>query len=210
MIECRVHSSADDMQGKRVLVFLRPQRPRSNYLIHAWQNLEISAGATAVFDFDTRISVQLLTMSKRGRNPTLSAEQTAHPGELFLAVRPEGLSPALQLAPAGMAVERLTPQQYGVYNQTYPYTSIDCVWMVSGSPVVTMPSVDWGMTCTFEYMPVLYFMVSAPLIGGENFTVQSFSDMTSFSLTPDISSLDIEVIRDQGRWLFNFQSDLDE
>lgn len=198
------------MQGKRVLVFLRPQRPRTNFLVHAWQDLEISSGAMARFDFDGRISARLLSRGRAGQPPTLSAEQIIHPGQLYLAMRPEGLSPALQPAPAGMARERLTPQQAGIYNQTYPYTSVDCVWHVSGSPVVTMPGLDWGMTCSFEYVPTLYFMIAAPLITGENFTVQAFTDMMAYPVSADTSSIDVEIAREKGRWLFNFRSDPDD
>ncbi|NWG87376.1 MAG: hypothetical protein HXY26_07710 [Hydrogenophilaceae bacterium] len=210
MIECRVHSEVDDMQGKRVLVFLRPQRQRTNFLVHAWQDLEISSGATACFNFDTRISARLLTRGKSSNNPTRSAEQTINPGQLYLATRRDGLSPTLEPATTGMARERLTPQQAGVYNQTYPYTSVDCTWHVSGSPVVTMPGLDWGMTCSFEYVPTLYFMIAAPLITGENFTVQAFTDMTPYPVIPDISSIDVEITREKGRWLFSFLTDLDE
>lgn len=210
MIECSVHSDVNDMHGKRVLVFLRPQNPRTNYLVHAWQDLEISSGATAYFGFDSKVSARLLTQGKSGGNPTLSAERVIHPGQLFLAKRPEGLSPSLELAPTSMAIERLTPQQAGVHNQTYPYTSVDCVWHVSGSPVVTMPELDWGMTCTFEYVPVFYFMVAAPLISGENFNVQAFTDMTPYPVSPDISTLDVTITRDKGRWMFNFSTDLDD
>ncbi|MBI5936527.1 MAG: hypothetical protein HY850_01620 [Betaproteobacteria bacterium] len=210
MIKCSVHSDVTDMHGKRVLVFLRPQHPRIDYLVHAWQDLEISSGATAYFYFDDAVSARLLTQGKRGDNPTCSAEQAIQPGQLFLAQRPDGLSPTLNPAPTGMAIERLTPQQAGIYNQTYPYTSIDCIWCVSGSPVVTMPYLDWGMTCTFEYVPVFYFMVASPLISGENFTVQAFTDMTPYPVSPSISTLDVEITRDKGRWMFNFITDADD
>lgn len=210
MIECSVHSDVADMHGKRVLVFLRPYQAKADYLVHAWQDLEISAGARAYFSFDNQVSARILTYGKDDANPTLSAEQVIHPGELFLATRPDRLSPTLTLAPTGMAIERLTPKQAGIYNQTYPYTSIDCVWQVSGSPVVTMPRLDWGMTSTFQFEPVLYFMIAAPLILGENFTVQAFTDMTSYTIMPETSSLDVEITQDRGRWLFNFITDLDE
>lgn len=210
MIECSVHSDVEDMHGKRVLVFLRPHQAKIDYLVHAWQDLEISAGARAYFSFDSRISARIQTHGQHGTNPTLSAEQVIHPGELFLATRPDGLSPTLTLAPTGMAIRRLTPQQAGIYNQTLPYTSIDCVWQVSGSPVVTMPRLDWGMTSTFQYEPVLYFLIASPLITGENFSVQAFTDMMSYKITPEISFLDVEITRDKGRWMFNFKTDLDE
>ncbi|WP_126452892.1 hypothetical protein [Sulfuriflexus mobilis] len=210
MIECRVHSNVTDMQGKRVLVFLRPQRPITSCHIHAWQVLDISSGATASFDFDPKVSACLLTQGKGRDNPTRSAAQIIHPGQLFLATRPDSLSPTLEPAPTGMAIARLTPYQSGVYNQTYPYTSVDCVWHVSGSPVVTIPNLDWGMTSAFEYVPMFYFMIDAPLIAGENFTVQAFTDMTPYRVSMETSSLDVYITRDKGRWMFNFTTDLDD
>ncbi|HEX5344033.1 MAG TPA: hypothetical protein VFX55_16185 [Duganella sp.] len=208
MIECTVHASAGDMHGKRVLVFLRPRAPRTNYLVHAWQDLEISSSATARFQFDSTISARIHTLGQGG-SQIWSAPQTVQPGELLLATRADNLSPALQQAPTGMARARLTPQQAGVYNQTMPYASVDCIWQVSGSPVVTMPQLDWDMTCTFEYVPTLYFMVAAPMVSGENFTLQAFTDMTACPLDPGMATLDIHVRRYQSRWSFSFRSDLD-
>ena len=209
MIVCRVHSDVDDMRGKRVLVFLRPQAPQTDYLVHAWKELEISSGATAQFVFDDTVSARIVTTNRRG-NRILSAQRVVQPGQLLLATRPDGLSPALTEAPSGMAVDRLMAQQYGVYNETYPYTSVDCLWQIGGSPVVTMPNLDWGMTCTFDYLPMFYFMIAAPMLSGENFTALAFTDMTAYALRPGISTLDVRVVRDQGRWLFSFVTDLDE
>lgn len=208
MIECTVHAGAGDMHGKRVLVFLRPRAPRTDYLVHAWQDLEISSSATARFLFDSTISARIHTQGGDG-NQIWSAPQTVQPGQLLLATREDNLSPALQQAPTGMALARLTPQQAGVYNQTVPYTSVDCIWQVSGSPVVTMPQLDWGMTCTFEYVPTLYFMVAAPMVSGENFTLQAFTDMTAYPLDAGMATLDVNVRRYKGRWSFSFSSDID-
>lgn len=212
MIECKVHADVHDMQGKRVLVFLRPLQPRTDYLVHAWQELEISSGATAYFNFDPTISARLDHAGKGANSgyTSRSADRVIRPGELCLATRPEGLSPTLQPAPVGMARERLTLQQAGVHNQTYPYTSVDCTWMVSGSPVVTIPGLDWGMTCTFEYAPAFYFMVSAPLMHGDNFAVQVFTDMTLCRISADASMFDVSLSREKGRWRFSFLTDLDD
>ncbi|OEZ62015.1 hypothetical protein [Duganella sp. HH105] len=209
MIECKVHSRVEDMHGKRVLVFLRPRASKTDYLIHPWQTLEISSDATASFQFDETISARILTRD-RGGNQTWSAPHVAHPGQLLLAERPDRLSPMLRQAPTGMGVARLTPTQAGVFNQTIPYLSVDCVWQVSGQPVVTMPRLDWGMTCTFEYTPALYFMVATPMISGENFSLQAFTDMVACPLTGGVTVLDIEVCRHQSRWSFSFRSDPDE
>lgn len=209
MIVCRVHSNVEDMRGKRVLVFLRPQAPQTDYLVHAWKQLEISSGATAQFTFEQTVSARIVTTGRHG-NQIQSAEQRALPGQLLLATRPDLLSPALTPAPRGMAVDRLMAQQYGVYNQTYPYTSVDCLWQIDGSPVVTMPNLDWGMTCTFDYLPMFYFMIAAPMLSGENFTALAFTDMTPYTVRPGISTLDVNIVRDQGRWMFHFTTDQDD
>lgn len=209
MIECRVHSDVEDMRGKRVLVFLRPLAPQADYLVHAWQELEISSGATAGFTFDPAVSARIVNNARRG-NRIWSAEHPVAPGQLLLATRPDLLSPMLEPGPRGMAEERLTPQQRGVYNQTYPYTSVDCVWQIGGRPVVTMPNLDWGMTCTFCYQPAFYFMIASPMLAGENFTALAFTDMKAYTILPGTSTLDVTIVRNQGRWMFSFISDLDE
>lgn len=209
MIECTVHSRVAEMHGKRVLVFLQPRGARTDYQIHAWQDLDISAEATARFQFDATISARIQT-ANGGGNQTWSAPHVVRRGQLLLAERHDQLSPTLSRAPAGMASARLTPEQAGVFNQTIPYSTVSCVWQVSGSPVVTMPRIDWGMTCTFEYTPTLYFMVAAPMVAGENFSVQAFTDMTAFPLDEGMATLNIEVCRNKNRWSFNFRSDLDE
>jgi hypothetical protein len=209
MIECKVHSRVEEMHGKRVLVFLRPRASKTDYLVHPWQTLEISAAATACFQFDDTVSARILTTNGSG-NQTWSAPHVAHPGHMLLAERHERLSPKLSRAPAGMAKRRLTSDQAGVFNQTVPYTTVDCVWQVGGQPVVTMPRLDWGMTCTFEYDPVLYFMVATPMYAGENFALQAFTDMTACPLDQGIAVLDVEICRTHSRWCFNFRSDLDE
>lgn len=209
MMACRVHSNVDDMRGKRVLVFLRPHAAHTDYLVHAWQVLEISSGSTAQFSFNRAVSARIETRGRRG-SQTQSRERSVAPGQLLLVTRPATLSPTLEPAPTGMARERLLPQQSGVYNQTCPCTSVDCVWNVSGSPVVTMPNLDWGMTCTFEYHPTFYFLITSPKLSGANFALQAFSDMTAYTVSSGISLLDVNIARQEGRWKFTFQTDLDE
>lgn len=46
----------EDMQGKTVLVFLKPQNPQRNYMIHAWQTISGTAGSTESFSFDYEMS----------------------------------------------------------------------------------------------------------------------------------------------------------
>jgi hypothetical protein len=97
------------------------------------------------FAFEETASARIATTTWRG-NQMLSANQVVMPGQLLLAKRQDGLSTELELAPSGMSASRLTPQQYGVYNQTYADISVDCVWQVSGSPIVTMRNLDGAST----------------------------------------------------------------
>ncbi|MBV8046452.1 MAG: hypothetical protein JO171_04840 [Paludibacterium sp.] len=205
MMKCIVIADVADMRGKSVLVFLRPLRPTRNIRIHAWQVLDLSAGAYASFDFDTTISA-CVSANMRG-NSVASEAVAVTPGELLQAVRPGGLSPKLMPASDGQAIARLTTEQSGVLNMTQPPLPLDCQWRVGGSPVLTVPGVDWGMTCTFEYDPVMYFMVAAPLLDGENFTVQTFTDAVPFYPSPDTSVLTVRLYWERNRWLFDFQSD---
>lgn len=205
MIKCNVTADVDSMRGKSVLVLLRPLRPTRNIRIHAWQELDLSAGAVASFDIDTTVSAQIAT---RGfASATQSETVNIARGELYQAIRPGGLSPRLVMASGSTTRQRVDSEQAGVYNQTIPPLPFDCRWLVGGSPVLTVPDVDWGMTCTFEYAPVLYFMVAAPLLQDENFTVQTFSDATPYTLSPDTSVLDVRVYWQRNRWLFDFTPD---
>ncbi len=210
MITCKVSANVTDMRGKSVLVFVRPQQAARDVRVYAWQILELSGGATASFAFDQTISVSVVTQGVDPANPIESERVGIYPGTLKIATRPGGLSPQLAPSSAGMAAARLTTKQAGVYNATNPCTSLDCTWFVSGQAVVTMPGVDWGMTCTFEYEPVLYFMIAAPLLNGENFTVQSLTGATPCPVTPDTAVLDVKVKRERGRWQFSFHSDWQE
>jgi len=210
MLTCNVTADVDNMRGKSVLVFLRPMRPTRDIRVHAWQVLDLSGSATASFHFNPAISAGVATY---GVDPATSIEServAIYPGSLYQAIRPAGLSPQLQPCSAGMAADRLTPAQAGVYNGTNPPISFDCIWFVSGQAVVTMPEVDWGMTCSFEYAPVLYFMIAAPLMEGENYTVQSLTGTTPYWVTPDTSVINVRVTRQRGRWAFRFLPDWQE
>ncbi|HCA26865.1 MAG TPA: hypothetical protein DEP05_04370, partial [Betaproteobacteria bacterium] len=128
-----------DMQGKTVLVFLKPQSPQRNYLIHAWQVLTGSAGATESFDYEAVISTDVTSSGEKPGNIITSGGTTILPGQLFEATSPNGLSPKLQLAPTSLAQEKLTPEQCGVINKTNPFIQFDSNWYVNKRPVVTMP-----------------------------------------------------------------------
>lgn len=194
---------SDQLQGKTVLVFLKPQNPQSNYQIHAWQVLTGSAGATESFNYEASISTDV-TSTGVNNNKIISGRQTVLPGQLLSAVSPSGLSPKLQAAATSLAQSKLTPQQCGVINQTNPYTQFDSNWYVNDKPVVTMPFVDTNMTVSFEYLPNFYFMVATPPMAGQTYIVQNFSDMTQYVMPITATEVDVTLTRNQGLWTFDF------
>jgi hypothetical protein len=195
----------DQLQGKAVLVFLKPQNPQRDYRIHAWQVLTGSAGATESFDYAAQISTDA---KPRGGNDDLiiSARKDIAPGQLLSARSPDGLSLILQPAPTSLAQVKLTPQQCGVINQTNPYIQFDSNWYVHGRPVVTMPYVDSNMTVSFEHLPNFYFMVATPPMVGQTYIVQNFSDMTQYVPPVTATEVDVMLSREQGLWTFDFSA----
>jgi hypothetical protein len=196
---------SNELQGKTVLVFLKPQNPQRNYQIHAWQVLTGSAGATESFDYEALISTDV-TSTGVNNNQIISGRQGIAPGQLLSAVSPSGLSPLLQPAATSLAQTKLTPQQCGVINQTNPYTQFDSNWYVNDKPVVTMPYVDTNMTVSFEYLPNFYFMVATPPMVGQTYIVQNFSDMTQYVMPITATEVDINLSRNQGLWTFDFNA----
>ncbi|KAB0327322.1 hypothetical protein O3297_05285 [Janthinobacterium sp. SUN128] len=195
--------SADELQGKTVLVFLKPQNPQRNYQIHAWQVLTGSAGATESFGYEAQISTDVSYYGVND-NKLISGRKSIFPGQLLSAVRPNGLSPLLQPASTSLAQMKLTPQQCGVINQTTPYIQFDSNWYVNDKPVVTMPYVDTNMTVSFEYLPNFYFMVATPPMVGQTYVVQNFSDMTQYVAPVTATEVDVTLSRNQGLWNFDF------
>ncbi|OEZ62014.1 hypothetical protein [Duganella sp. HH105] len=194
---------SDELQGKTVLVFLKPQNPQRNYLIHAWQVLTGSAGATESFSYEANIATDV-TSTGVNDNKIVSGRQQLLPGQLLSAVSPNGLSPKLQPAATSLAQTKLTPQQCGVINQTNPYTQFDSNWYVNDKPVVTMPYVDTNMTVSFEYLPNFYFMVATPPMVGQTYIVQNFSDMTQYVMPITATEVNVTLTRNQGLWTFDF------
>jgi len=194
---------SDELQGKTVLVFLKPQNPQRNYLIHAWQVLTGSAGATESFGYEANISTDVTSIGVND-NKIVSGRQPLLPGQLLSAVSPSGLSPKLQPAATSVAQTKLTPQQCGVINQTNPYTQFDSNWYVNDKPVVTMPYVDTNMTVSFEYLPNFYFMVATPPMVGQTYIVQNFSDMTQYVMPITATEVNVTLTRNQGLWTFDF------
>ena len=200
-----VTMDVEDMQGKTVLVFLKPQNPQRNYMIHAWQVLTGSAGATESFMYEAIISTDV-TSTGVNNNTIISGRQTVQPGQLLSAISPNGLSPMLQLAPASLAEAKLTPTQCGVINQTNPFIQFNSNWYVNDKPVVTMPYVDANMTVSFEYEPNFYFMVASPPLVGQTYIVQNFSDMTQYVMPITATEVDVSLTKVQGLWTFGFDA----
>jgi len=194
----------ESMQGKGVLVFLRPVTSQRNVLIHAWQVLNTSAGATGSFEYDPVISTNVFSR----RNPPhyiLSETIAVQPGSLLQAVSAGDLVPQLQMAPTSLAREKLTPQQVGVINNTDPYIELDCNWLVNGRSVVTVTHLGEGMTCPFEYEPNLYFMVARPPLVGQTYNIHDFTQMTRYPIPTTDTGVYVSVSSDaEGRWNFTF------
>ena len=207
MMVFNVHFDVEDMEGKTVLVFLKPQNPQRDYDIHAWRVLTGSAGATERFSYEDRIETDLSSTGNAPDEQIISARVAVQPGQLLQAVSPAGLSPRLQPAPTSLAQEKLTPQQCGVINQTNPFIQFTCNWYVGGHPVVSMPKVDLNMTVSFEMMPGhFYFMVASPPLAGQTYIVQNFSDMTQYVAPITATEVDVTLSRPNGLWTFDFLS----
>ena len=204
MTRFNVNFNVDSMEGKTVLVFLKPQPPQRNYKIHAWQVLSGSAGSTESFDYQAVIQTDVTSKGEKDGNIITSNRVTTEPHTLLQAISPSGLSPKLDLAPATLADEKLTEQQCGVINKTAPYIQFDCNWYVNDKPVVTMPDVDANMTCSFEYEPNFYFMVASPPMIGQTYIVQNFSDMTKYVAPITATDVDVTLTKVNGLWTFDF------
>ncbi len=59
MTTFNVTMDVESMEGKTVLVFLKPQNPLRNYQLHAWQVLTDSAAATESFEYESLYSVDV-------------------------------------------------------------------------------------------------------------------------------------------------------
>lgn len=192
------------MEGKSVLVFLKPVNPQWNVLIHAWRVLTGAPGDSLSFSYDGAISTDVSSAGWQPGSSIVSNREAVQPGQLYAAVSPSGLSPQLQLAPASLAQTTLTPEQSGVINQTNPFIQFDSNWYVDSQPVMTAPYVDTGMTVVFQCQPALYFMVAAAPMAGQTCIVQNFADMTEYQVPATAAAVNVALTRDQGFWRFNF------
>ncbi|AEF56151.1 hypothetical protein [Marinomonas posidonica] len=206
MTKFNVTMDVQSMEGKTVLVFLKPQNPQRNYRIHAWQVLQGSAGSTETFEYEALISTNVTSSGENPANTITSGTKNIVPGQLFQAISPSDLSPKLELAPTALAQQKLTPQQCGVINKTSPFIQFDSNWFVNDKPVVTMPQVDANMTCSFEYIPNFYFMVASPPMIGQTYIVQNFSDMTQYQMPITATEVDVSLTKVNGLWTFDFEA----
>ena len=120
---------SDEMRGKTVLVFLKPQNPQGNYQIPAWQVLTGVPGTTEAFVYDHHIALDVHSHGA-GDNMKMAAERQ---------------SPQPQAS--------LTQQQDGAITKTNPYIQFDSDWYVNARPVVTMPPVDAHAATTQSVVP---------------------------------------------------------
>lgn len=200
-----VTMACPQVASESVLVFLRPINPCSNYRIHAWQILTPSFNATEYFELHSHVSVDISSICQASGNPIISQRIVTKPGDLLHAVSPQELSPMLTPTSRGQAMLRLNPEQTGVRNLTNPAIPIRCNWYVGDRPVLSVPGVDWGMTCSFEFASELFFMVSTQPLGRGNYGVQIFSDTIPYRPPVWASSVRILVARENGHWGFDFK-----
>ena len=204
MINFKVNFKVDDMEGKTVLVFLKPQLPQRNYRIHAWQVLPGSAGASETFSYEDVIAVDVTPDHSVAGKVITSGRRVIKPGQLFQATTPGTPLIFLEPASSNMAQQKLTPQQCGVVNKTAPFQQFNANWYVNDHPVVTMPYIDSNMTVSFEYEPTFYFMVASPPMVGQTYIVQNFSDMTQYVAPVTATNVVVDLTRNQGLWHFDF------
>ena len=108
----------EEMRGKTVLVFLKPQNPQSNYQIPAWQVLTGVPDTTEAFVYDHQIPFDVYSHGA-GDNMKMTPERQSR--------QPQS---------------SLTQQQDGAISKTNPYSQFDSDWYVNARPVVTMLPVD--------------------------------------------------------------------
>ena len=109
---------SEEMRGKTVLVFLKPQNPQSNYQIPAWQVLTGVPGTTEAFVYDHQIPLDVYS---------------------------HGVGDGMKMTPERQSQQpraSLTQQQDGAIPKTNPYIQFDSDWYVNARPVVTMPPAD--------------------------------------------------------------------
>ena len=110
----------EEMRGKTVLVFLKPQNPQSNYQIPAWQVLKGVPGTTEAFVYDHQIPLDVYSHGA-GDDMKMAPERQSRQPQASLTQQ---------------------QQQDGAIPKTNPYSQFDSDWYVNARPVVTMQPVD--------------------------------------------------------------------
>ena len=117
---------SDEMRGKTVLVFLKPQNPQGNYQIPAWQVLTGVPGPIEAFVYNHQIPLDVYSHGA-GNNMKMAPERQSQ--------QPQA---------------SLTQQQDGAITKTNPYIQFDSDWYVNARPVVTMQPADAHSATTTE------------------------------------------------------------
>lgn len=205
MTKFHVHFNAADMDGKAVLVFIKPESPQRNSRIHAWQVLIGTEGWAEFFHYGD-ISVNVTPVDSEPSTPHSPDTIRVLPGQLYEAVSKDGRSLVLHYAGPNRSQLKLTREQCGVINTANPFMAFDCHWFVGDRPVVTMPRVDTNMTVSFQYLHHLYFMVAEPPTAGQTYVIKDFSPMTRYVMQAGAQIVDVNLTRDNGLWTFGFSS----
>lgn len=120
---------SDEMRGKTVLVFLKPQNPQSNYQIPAWQVLKGVPAPTEAFVYDHQIPFDVYSHGA-GDNMKMAPERQPQ--------QPQA---------------SLTQQQGGAIPKINPYLQFDSDWYVNATPVVAMQPADAHAATTQSVVP---------------------------------------------------------
>ena len=130
----------DDTENQKALVFLKPQQPRRDYQIHAWQAPAGPTGSGESFTYAVSIETNVTSKGAMPGN-TLSPDQMA-------------IAPAdLPLAP-----EESTPPPFGANGQATAYPPLDRNGYVDVRPAPGMPKMD----LSYEYPPSFSFTLANP------------------------------------------------
>lgn len=205
MTKFHVRFNAADMDGKAVLVFIKPESPQRNSRIHAWQVLTGTEGWAEFFHYGD-ISVNVTPVDSEPSTPHSPGTIRVLPGQLYEAVSKDGRSLDLRNAAPSRAQMTLTREQCGVTNTARPFMEFDCHWFVDDRPVVTMPRVDTNMTVSFQYLNHLYFTVAEPPASGQTYSIKDFSPMTRYVMQDGAQIVDVNLTRANGLWMFGFSS----
>jgi hypothetical protein len=206
MTKFNVHFNAADMDGKAVLVFIKPESPQRNSRIHAWQVLTGTEGLPEFFHYENHVDVNVTPIHSEPSTPLTPNTVSIAPGQLYQAVSMDGRAFVLRLCPPSLTQSKLSPGQCGVMNAVTPFMELDCHWFVDNRPVVTMPHVDTNMTVSFEYLNHLYFTVAKPPTPGQTYSVKDFSPMTRYVMPARAQTVDVDLTCENGRWAFDFSS----